>query len=63
MKLQDIRAIAKIQQIKPAGASKTELIKEIQLHEGNFDCFGTATHGICDQTTCLWRKDCFAAAV
>ena len=36
---------------------KKDLIKAIQLKEGNFDCYGTATN-YCDQLTCLWRKDC-----
>lgn len=62
MKLQDIRTLAKQQQIKPGNASKTQLIKKIQLHEGNFDCYTTASLGICDQTDCLWREDCFTAA-
>ena len=36
---------------------KRELIKAIQIKEGNFDCFGTAIN-YCDQLKCLWRKDC-----
>ncbi len=62
MKLQEIRAIAKHHQINSSGLSKNELIHEIQRHEGNFDCFGTACDGVCDQTECLWRDDCFDAA-
>jgi len=62
MKLQVVRTIAKQQQIKPGVTSKAELIKKIQLHEGNFSCYGTATLGICDQTACLWREDCIAAS-
>jgi hypothetical protein len=37
------------------------LIKAIQIKEGNFDCFATAYGGVCDQTGCRWREDCFAA--
>jgi hypothetical protein len=62
MKLQDIRAIAQNIRIKPNGASKGELIRKIQRGEGNFDCYATASLGICDQSACLWRKDCFSAA-
>lgn len=62
MKLQDIRAIAKHFQLKPNGASKAELIHQIQRKEGNFDCYATASLGICDQEACLWRKDCFGAS-
>jgi hypothetical protein len=38
--------------------SKKDLIKIIQRKEGNFDCFGTARSGYCDQMSCCWRPDC-----
>jgi hypothetical protein len=63
MKLEDVRAIARSHSIKPDHLSKTELIKTIQTEEGNFDCFGSAYNGECDQENCLWRKDCLATAV
>lgn len=62
MKLQEIRSIAKQQHINSGGLSKNELVREIQRQEGNFDCFGTACGGECDQGECLWREDCFDAA-
>lgn len=62
MKLPEIRAIAKQFQIHSGGLSKIELIHQIQRLEGNFDCFGTACDGVCDQAGCLWREDCFATA-
>lgn len=62
MKLEEIRNIARSQSIKPGRQTKTALIRSIQTHEGNFDCFATASEGICDQTGCSWRKDCFEAA-
>lgn len=62
MKLEEVRAIAKSYSIKPGKFSKAELIKSIQTVEGNFDCFATAGNGICDQTGCSWREDCFIAA-
>lgn len=61
MKLQDIRTIAKNHNIKISGAAKADLIKKIQLQEGNFDCFGAALNDVCDQTECLWREDCIGA--
>lgn len=61
MNLQEIRAIAKQMKIKAGGASKADLVKKIQLEEGNFGCYATASKGICDQPACLWRKDCFTA--
>ncbi len=62
MKIQRIREIARVQGLDPGKAEKVELIKAIQIKEGNFDCFATAYDGMCDQTGCLWREDCFAAA-
>jgi hypothetical protein len=31
----------------------------IQSNEGNFNCYGTASSGECNQTGCTWREDCF----
>ena len=62
MNMQDIRERAKDFGIKTARMSKVNLIKEIQLSEGNFSCFASAVDGVCDQTACLWREECFSAA-
>lgn len=59
----EVRARAKALGVKqPRGANKPTLVRLIQLAEGNFDCFGKAENGECDQTDCLWREDCFKAA-
>jgi len=57
MHIGQIRRIAKQMGI-PAVGTKVELIRSIQRKEGNFDCFGTAVDGYCDQYNCLWRADC-----
>jgi hypothetical protein len=58
MTMPEIRKIAKKMGIKAGSkAKKTELIRQIQRAEGNFDCFDTAVD-FCDQYGCLWRKDC-----
>lgn len=62
MKMQDIREIAKEYDIKTSRMTKAKLIQEIQLSEGNFDCFASALDGECDQMGCVWRDDCFEAA-
>jgi len=62
MQMQDIRQIAKQRGLKTSRRSKVELVRQIQSAEGNFNCFATAVNGICDQRSCLWREDCFAAA-
>jgi len=58
MNIQKIRAIAKERGIKAGSLKKTDLIRAIQRAEGNFDCFGTAESGACNQIDCLWREDC-----
>jgi hypothetical protein len=63
MNVQEIRDIARGKGLRPGKTPKLELVRLIQATEGNFDCFATATSGECDQTGCLWRKDCFAMAV
>jgi hypothetical protein len=62
MTVREIRDIARNQGIKTGKLRKAELIKVIQRQEGNFDCFGTAGQGACDQHGCLWRDDCFKEA-
>lgn len=62
MNMVNIRTIASSLGINPGSFSKTSLIKIIQIVEGNFDCYGTANHGKCDQANCQWRNDCFEAA-
>ncbi len=62
MKMKDIRIIAKARGVKPLKRTKADLIRSIQLKEGNFDCFASADQQTCSQTDCLWREDCFAQA-
>lgn len=62
MKLQEVKAIAGSMGIKAGNIKKDELIRVIQRAEGNFDCFGTATCGYCDQAGCCWREDCLKTA-
>lgn len=57
MKLEDIKKRAKKLGIKFTGLSKTDLIRTIQIYEGNYPCFDTA-HKYCDRMDCCWRDDC-----
>ncbi len=57
MKMNEVRAMAKKLGIKSFGKSKEALIREIQLKEGNFDCFATAGD-YCDRLDCLFRSAC-----
>jgi len=58
MILKEIKEIAKGNGIRVGNMKKDNIIRAIQRAEGNFDCFGTAKAGVCDQADCLWRKDC-----
>jgi hypothetical protein len=49
--------MAKQYGIKISGKTKSDLIREIQRNEGNFDCFGTAANS-CDQMECCFRSIC-----
>lgn len=57
MKMQEIRQKAKQLHISSFGKTKEALIREIQLSEGNFDCFKSASD-FCDQPACCFRDDC-----
>jgi hypothetical protein len=59
MNMQQIRKMAKNLGIQTRQVKKCDLVKSIQIEEGNFDCFATAYSGECDQKKCLWKKDCF----
>lgn len=62
MNITDIQKIAQARGITATNQFKTELIRNIQTREGNFDCYATAYEGVCDQLGCIWREDCFEAA-
>ena len=62
MQMQEIRSMAKEFGLKVAKQTKVDLVRSIQVAEGNFNCFATAIDGVCDQMGCMWRDDCFASA-
>lgn len=62
MKLEQIRTIAKSRGVHPGKLTKANLIKSIQIAEGNADCFAGTHSSTCDQVDCLWREDCFETA-
>ena len=58
MKLEEIKAIAKQHDIKVGKLKKAELVRAIQVAEGNEVCFETSQVESCGQAECLWRSDC-----
>ena len=61
MKMKEIQRMGKKYGINSFGKTKTNLIREIQVAEGNFDCFGKAFE-YCDQLTCCFRTICLNGA-
>ncbi|MES9997466.1 hypothetical protein [Desulfovibrio aminophilus] len=58
MKMQDVRAMARRMEVKIGNMSKKDAVRAIQRAEGNFDCYGRAEGGFCDQAECLFYDDC-----
>jgi len=58
MTLKQVKDMAKTKGIKVGNMKKENIIRTIQKTEGNFDCFGAAINGECDQADCFWREDC-----
>jgi hypothetical protein len=63
MNIKQLSEIAIKMGIKPTKLKKVELVRKIQRTEGNYDCFGTAYKGECDQLQCKWRSDCLPLSV
>ncbi|MCL5884880.1 MAG: SAP domain-containing protein [Deltaproteobacteria bacterium] len=61
--MKEIREMARQLGVRSTRMGKTELIRAIQMAEGNFDCYGTVAEEECDQEECLWREDCFRESV
>ena len=58
MKINEIKQIAKQHDIKLGRLTKSDLIRAIQVAEGNTPCFGSKNSSVCGQSECLWREDC-----
>ncbi|MBI4655094.1 MAG: SAP domain-containing protein [Nitrospirae bacterium] len=59
MTIKELQNIAKKKGVKATNLNrKADIIRTIQRAEGNFECFGTVTTGVCSQTDCLWLGDC-----
>jgi hypothetical protein len=57
MIVKEIKKIAKERGIKSAKMLKADLIRIIQIKEGNSPCYETGIVA-CDQTGCCWWGDC-----
>lgn len=59
----ELLRLAKQFDISPSRLSNIELIRKIQQREGNFDCYASASEGVCDQSECIWREGCLPVSV
>ncbi len=57
-KLKEVRTIARRMGIDTRNVTMTELIRAVQIAEGNNPCFATFSAQNCGQMNCLWRVDC-----
>ncbi len=58
MKVNDIKEIARQRGINPGKLRKVDLVRAIQMDEGNPVCYMTGYKNECGQLNCLWREDC-----
>ncbi len=58
MNMEQIKVIAKANNVKPGRMRKADLVRAIQTAEGNLPCFDTQTAERCSEQECLWREDC-----
>jgi hypothetical protein len=58
MTVEEIKAIARQKQVKPGRLTKAELVRAIQIAEGNSPCFDSNSSQLCGQDNCLWRGHC-----
>ena len=58
MNVDEIKGIAREKRVKVGKVTKKELVRAIQLAEGNSPCFDTSVSKVCGQDSCLWRGHC-----
>jgi hypothetical protein len=58
VKVEEIREIARERGIKAGKMKKADLVRAIQVAEGNNSCYETGQAEQCGQNSCLWREDC-----
>lgn len=57
MTIKEVRERARTLGLRVGSKRKTELVRAIQVAEGNPQCFRTERR-FCEQTTCCWLEDC-----
>lgn len=62
MQIENVRDIALSYQIECEGLFKNQIIRKIQKHNGQGNCFATNHGNSCRYIGCNWREECFAAS-
>lgn len=60
---QRLYELARQNYIFDASLSEADLIRTIQLAEGNTDCYASAVSCQCGELDCRWREDCLAESM
>ncbi len=58
MTKEEVKKFAVQRGIAPGKLNKVDLIRLIQITEGNEPCYMTGKASVCGQSDCLWRADC-----
>lgn len=59
-KIVPARVPAKRQTSREAMLARVESVRLAQRSEANFDCFGRASGGFCDQGDCIYHAECLS---
>lgn len=63
MTKQQLIDLAKQRHVFDPSLSNIELIRRIQLSEGNLDCYARGARDRCEQYECLWRSGCAVESI
>jgi hypothetical protein len=58
MNIERIKEIARDRGLKPGRMKKADLIRAMQIQEGNPPCYDTRRMADCGEDNCLWRESC-----
>jgi hypothetical protein len=58
MKMDEVRSRARQLDVKVSRRTKKDIIRSIQVREGNSPCYQSRDTTSCDQRDCCWRDDC-----
>ncbi len=58
MNFERVKEIARERGLKAGRMKKADLIRAMQVQEGNLPCYATGRIADCGEYDCLWRKIC-----